>query len=220
MDTVDGRAARSRATRARVAAVAARLFTEHGYTATSVQSVAREAGVAAQTVYNSFGTKPALLKEALDQAVAGDAEPVATLDRPWVRRALAAGDAREQIRLHVAGTTVVLERVAALVEVVRGAAGSDPDLAALWRTNVDQRRAVQRVFATALADRGALRPGLDVEEAADTALALLSPEVYTLHTVHRGWTPRRWRAWAEEALVRQLTDLATTPGGGRTGRPR
>ncbi|MFI6578614.1 TetR/AcrR family transcriptional regulator [Nocardiopsis sp. NPDC050513] len=212
--STDGRLARTRATRARVAEAAARLFTAGGYAATSIQSVAAEAGVAAQTVYNAFGTKAAVLKEALDQAVAGDAEPVATLDRPWVRAALAAPDAREQIRLQAAGTASVMERVAPLSEVVRGAADSDADLRALWRANVDQRRAVQRVFAERLAERGALRPGLSADEAADTALALLSPEVFTLYTVRCGWSADRWRAWAVDALLRQLTDLASAPEAG------
>ncbi|MEV2276853.1 helix-turn-helix domain-containing protein [Nocardiopsis sp. NPDC049922] len=209
--STDGRLARTRLTRARVAEAAARLFTTGGYAATSIQSVAAEAGVAAQTVYNAFGTKAAVLKEALDQAVAGDAEPVATLDRPWVREALTAPGAREQIRLQVAGTASIMERVAPLSEVVRGAADSDDDLRTLWRTNVDQRGAVQRAFAERLAERGALRPGLTVDEAADTALALLSPEVFTLHTVWCGWSVDRWRAWAADALLRQLTDLASAP---------
>ncbi|MFE3456137.1 TetR/AcrR family transcriptional regulator [Nocardiopsis aegyptia] len=209
----DGRAARSRATRARVAAAATRLFTAHGYAATSIQAVAREAGVATQTVYYAFGTKPAVLKEALDQAVAGDADPVATLDRPWVRAALAAPDAHTQVRLQVEGTREVMERVAPLAEVVRAAAGSVPELAELWRTNTEQRRTVQAVFARALADRGVLRPGLEVPEAADTALALLSPEVFTLFTVHSGWTAERWSLWARDAVLRQLTHLADTPPG-------
>ena len=207
----DGRAARSRATRARVAAAATRLFTAHGYAATSIQAVAEEAGVATQTVYYAFGNKPAVLKEALDQAVAGDAAPVPTLDRSWVRAALAASDAREQVRLQVEGTRVVIERVAPLAEVVRGAAGSDAELARLWRTNIEQRRTVQAVFAQALSDRGVLRPGLGVPEAADTALALLSPEVFTLYTVHSGWTAERWSDWARDALLRQLTHLADAP---------
>jgi hypothetical protein len=52
-----------------------------------------------------------------------------------------------------------------------------------------------------------------VPEAADTALALLSPEVFTLFTVHSGWTAERWSAWACDALLRQLTDLADAPPG-------
>ncbi|GAA1111404.1 TetR/AcrR family transcriptional regulator [Nocardiopsis metallicus] len=202
----DGRTARSLATRARIARAATRLFTTDGYAATSITSVAKEAGVAAQTVYNTCGTKAGLLKEALDQAVAGDAEPVATLDRPWVREALSAEDPHELIRLQVRGTAQVMARVAALIEVLRGAAASDPELAALWRINTEQRRTVHTVFAQTLSDRGTLRPNLSPEEAADTLLGLLSPELYTLYTAQLGWSPERWTQWAADAVTRQLLE--------------
>jgi AcrR family transcriptional regulator len=203
----DGRAARSRATRARIATAAARLFVENGYAATSITTIATEAGVAAQTVYNAFANKPAILCAALDLAIAGDDAPVATLERAWVRDALAAPDAVDQVRRQVDGAAAILARVSPLLEVVRGAAPTDPDLATAWRANIEQRRTVQRVFVDALAGRGALRPGLTVDDATDVTLALLSPETYTLLTVERGWSPDRWRAWARDALLRQLTDL-------------
>ncbi|CAL9353830.1 hypothetical protein SUDANB121_00532 [Nocardiopsis dassonvillei] len=205
MDThaVDGRTARSRATRARIARAAAGLFTARGYAATSVQAIAAEAGVGVQTVYYTFGTKAAVLGEAVDQAVAGDAEPVPTLERPWVREALAAPDTAGQVRSQVAGTGAVMERVAGLLEAVRGGA-ADPDLAALWRTNVEQRRTVQRVFADALADRGALRPGLGAQEAADLMLGLLSPELFTLYTVHLGRSAQWWREHTTRAVLCQV----------------
>lgn len=52
-------------TRQRLADVAARLFAEHGYDAVSMSDVATAAGVADQTVYNYFPTKPDLV---LDRA--------------------------------------------------------------------------------------------------------------------------------------------------------
>ncbi|MFL1430498.1 MULTISPECIES: TetR/AcrR family transcriptional regulator [unclassified Nocardiopsis] len=205
MDThaVDGRTARSLATRARIARAAAALFTARGYAATSVQAIAAEAGVGVQTVYYTFKTKAAVLGEAVDQAVAGDSAPVPTLERPWVRDALAAPDAAAQVRLQVAGTGAVMERVAGLLEAVRGGA-ADPDLAELWRTNVERRRTVQRVFADALADRSALRPGLDAAEAADLMVGLLSPELFTLYTVHLGRSAAWWREHTADALLRQV----------------
>lgn len=210
MDThpVDGRAARSQATRAKIARAAADLFTAQGYAATSVQAIAAEAGVGVQTVYYTFKTKAAVLKEAVDQAVAGDAEPVPTLERPWVREALAAPDTAGLVRLQVAGTGAVMERVAGLLEAVRGGA-ADPDLAALWSANVEQRRVVQRVFADALAARGALRPGLDTAEAADLMLGLLSPELFTLYTVHLGRSADWWRERTTDALLAQVAAADT-----------
>lgn len=52
---------RKRETRDRLADAAARLFAEHGYDAVSVSDVAKAAGVADQTVYNYFPTKPDLV---------------------------------------------------------------------------------------------------------------------------------------------------------------
>ena len=72
-------------TRARVAQAAAGLFVRDGYAATSINAVARAAGVSAQTVYNIFGTKAAVLKAAYDIALVGDADPVPLAERADVR---------------------------------------------------------------------------------------------------------------------------------------
>jgi AcrR family transcriptional regulator len=50
---------------------ASRLFTERGYVATTVEAIARAAGIAPATVYQGFGTKQAILARVLDQAIAG-----------------------------------------------------------------------------------------------------------------------------------------------------
>ncbi|MBW1604203.1 TetR/AcrR family transcriptional regulator [Streptomyces sp. JJ66] len=185
---------------------ATRLFTERGWTGTTVEDIARTAHVGVQTVYFTFGTKRAVLKEVLDAAIAGDSDPVATLDRPWARELLAEPDPAAQLARQAAGARRVLDRAAAVLEVVRAAAASDPELAELWRTNLHQRHAVQLRFAQALMTKtsGQLRAGHDAETAADIALTLLSPETYALLVTGRGWTPTRWEEWATDALVRQL----------------
>jgi AcrR family transcriptional regulator len=203
---IDGRTARARATQARIVDTATDLFTTAGYAATSVEAIAKAAGVGVQTVYYTFGTKRAILTAALDRAIAGDDEAVATLDRPWAAAALSATDPADQLRLQVAGAGAIYCRAAALLDVVRSAAATEPDLAEVWRTNVDQRRTVQRAFTQALASKTSLR-GLTVNQAADIALATLSPETYNLLVNNCGWTPARWHTWAVSALIRQLTDL-------------
>jgi AcrR family transcriptional regulator len=57
-----------------------------------MREVARVAQVSVETVYANFGSKGALLREALDVTVVGDDEPVPFSDRPEFR-ALAEGDA-------------------------------------------------------------------------------------------------------------------------------
>ncbi|WP_245681562.1 TetR/AcrR family transcriptional regulator [Actinomadura kijaniata] len=197
------RAARTAANRARMLEAARELFTAHGYTATTMKAIAERAGMAVQTLYFTFATKRAILSELLDVEIAGDAEPVATLDRPWVAAAVAAPPA-EQIRLQVAAAGEILERVTPLLEVVRSAAATDPEIAELWRTNIEQRRTVQLRLAEALAAKTALRGGVDASRAADVALAVLAPETYHLLVGERGWTAGQWREWAADALTLQL----------------
>ncbi|MFE6992270.1 helix-turn-helix domain-containing protein, partial [Streptomyces pharetrae] len=82
--TTGTRRARTAANRARMLGAARDLFTAHGYTATTMKAIADRAGMAVQTLYFTFATKRAILSELVDTEIAGDTEPVATLDRPWV----------------------------------------------------------------------------------------------------------------------------------------
>ena len=61
----------------RVIEVATELFVSHGFAATSLVDIAREAGVATRTLYEHFGDKEAIFREVI---FARDAE--ATLDPP------------------------------------------------------------------------------------------------------------------------------------------
>ncbi|MGN9839707.1 TetR/AcrR family transcriptional regulator [Nonomuraea sp. H19] len=200
----DGRTARARSTRARITAAATDLFTTAGYTTTSITAIADKAGVSEQTVYYAFGTKRAILTTALDLAIAGDDEPIPTLERPWVHQALADPDPLGHIRRQVAGAGDIYLRAAPLLDVVRSAATTDPDLAEVWAANIQQRLTVQRVFAEALARKAPLRSGLTADAAADIALAILSPETYNLLAGNRGWEHARWQAWAADALIALL----------------
>src|ERR1700712_3410787 len=68
-----------------ILAAAGRLFIEKGYLGTTLATVAAQAGVSVQTVYNVIGGKSAILKAVYDMTLAGDDEPVAMGDRPAFR---------------------------------------------------------------------------------------------------------------------------------------
>ncbi|WP_328474475.1 TetR/AcrR family transcriptional regulator [Actinoplanes sp. NBC_00393] len=199
----DGRAARSRASRTRVARAATGLFIAGGYAGTSVGAIAKAAGVSEQSVYYLFGTKRAVLVAALDQAIAGDDEPIPTLQRDWVHDAVADPDPHGQIERQVAGVGEVLRRAAPLLDIVRNAS-TDPELAEVCATTIGHHQEVQRFFAEALAAKTALRCAVDA--AADTAVALLSPETYLLLVDHLGWSHDRWCRWAVDCLTRTVID--------------
>jgi AcrR family transcriptional regulator len=198
------RAEKARANRQRMRTAAQTLFTSRGYSATSMQAIADEAGMAVQTLYFTFRTKRALLSELLDVAVAGDDEPVPTLERPRVLAAIDNPDPVVQLQELAGIAREIYERVAPVLQVVAHAAPGDPEIHELWMTNNAQRAVVMERFITALAGKTPLRDGLDTAMAIDIALALQSPEMYQFLTVRRGWTPARWEQWTADALVTQL----------------
>ncbi|GAA3918759.1 TetR/AcrR family transcriptional regulator [Actinoplanes auranticolor] len=198
------RAEQARATRRRIIAAAASQFVAHGYGATLLDQVAEQAGVAVQTVYFHFGNKRTLLKEALDVAAVGDDDPVPLMERPWVQQIRQETDPVRIIVLWLAAGRTILDRIAPLMRVVRGATGTDPEVAAQWDTNQAQTRTAHGLLADLLAARGALRPGLDVEQAGDIAFVLGNVETYLQFTDVCGWTPDQWQERTAAVLTSAL----------------
>src|SRR5689334_18421090 len=104
-------------TRQRILDAAARLFTEAGYTATSVRSIAQAAGVAEKTVYLQFDTKPAILKALVDAAIMGADHGVPTVRSPWFLEVLEQCQLERKVELLAVGTTALHERTGALFAV-------------------------------------------------------------------------------------------------------
>lgn len=199
-------AGKARQTRRRITRAAHDLFVEHGYGATTLQDVADQAGVAVQTIYFTFGNKRSVLKEVVDTSIAGDDQPVATMDRPWFRDAVAAGTASAALRRHVQGTGQVMARAAPIIEVLRTATAIDPEVTGLWPQDADMRFTVQAAAAKALMAKPGARAQVSAEHAADLLYGLLSPELYLLYVRDRGWTPGQWEHWVYDTLFSQLCD--------------
>jgi AcrR family transcriptional regulator len=195
---------KSRQTRQRILRAAHELFVEQGYGATTLQAIADRAGVAVQTIYFAFGNKASLLKELVDVTIAGDDEPVPTMQRTWFLDALAADTAQAHLRKHVEGTRQVLQRVATIVDVLRSASAQDPGIAGLWQYETDPRLEVQATAARSLMAKPGARADVSAEHAADVLFGLLSPELYLLFVRDRGWIPERWGQWAYDTLRTQL----------------
>jgi AcrR family transcriptional regulator len=201
------RAEKARQTRRRILEAARELFLERGYAATALQDVADRAGVAVQTIYFTFGNKRTVLKELGDITVAGDDEPVGTMQRPWFRDALAADTAEAQLQALVHGAGQILDRIAPIAKVLRTAVILEPEIAELWGADADPRFTVYATAARVLVDKPDVREGLSVERAADVMFALLSPELYLLLVGDRGWTSQRWEQWAYDTLHSQLLEV-------------
>ena len=154
-ETVKPRAARTRATRRRIVDAAAELFIERGYGVTTLEQIAARAGVAVQTVYFHFGNKRTVLKEAVDVAAVGDDEQVALLERPWLSELRAEPDPRRVVELWMVSSTAIYRRIGPIMAVVRDAAVTDPEMAAQWAVNEEQRTTAFGELAHELDRRGA-----------------------------------------------------------------
>ncbi len=182
-------------------AAAAELFVSHGYAATSVSQVAGRAGVTAQTVYNTFGTKADLLKAAYDVTLAGDDAPVPLAERPEVRRLYAQRDPAAFLRGYAALGRTVLERVGPLMlQAAAGAAAGDPDLVEHQRRTDEERLAGTLMVARRVGDLGGLAPRLTVARARDRIWTLNSVQVWHLLTSGRGWSGRAYQTWIGDAM--------------------
>ena len=199
------RRAGAQATRRAVADAARTLFVERGYTGTTIDAIAAAAAVSPLTVYAAFGTKRSLLAELVDASISGEGAPP-LLEQGWVREMRDEPDVRRRLASLARNGRSILERRAAMDEVVRGAAATDPEIAALWERGKAQRRAGQRQLVGIVAGSAGLRAGLDLEVAADILYAVGSPDTYRLLVVDRGWSGDRFERWYDQALARLLLD--------------
>jgi AcrR family transcriptional regulator len=198
-DVKSRRRAAAERTQLDVIEAATRLFLRDGYHATSITAIAREAGVAVQTVYNAVGAKREVLSRVLDVAAAGERAP-RRVPEFMTELAEAEPDPVRVLDLLVDFWREGLPRAAPVFRVIREAAAVDPEAAELERARAAGRLANYGHAGRLLAERGALREGVTPEDAAVTIFAVGHPEAFRALVLEGGWTADRWAAWARETL--------------------
>jgi AcrR family transcriptional regulator len=200
-DEVNGPSRRERAarTRRKIVDAAATEFRARGYHGTTMAAIAKRAGVAVQTVYFVFNTKPSLLTAAIDHAVMGTDElPPQSL--PWWEESTTTADGRRAVELFVTNTARIEERAAALDRVAQAASTTDPEIIDLIAHHEALRSAGFGQYVESLEERGLLAAGCDPREVTDVFLTLLGSDVYLNFTEARGWSVDRYVSWATDTL--------------------
>jgi AcrR family transcriptional regulator len=198
------RARQAAETRAAILAAARQLFVTQGYAGTTVADVAREAGVAVDTVYATIGRKPALLRMVLETALSGTDEVVPGAERDYVARVRAATTARDKIAAYVSGLVPLQTRLAPVFLALRDAGAGDPDSAATWQEISARRARNMLLFAADLRATGELRDDRTDQDVADVIWSMNGPEYWVLLVGERGWTPDRFGAHLTDAWARLL----------------
>ena len=185
---------------------ATRVFLEHGYTGATIPLIAREAGVALQTVYRAAPGKAGLLEAAVLAAVAGgsDRSAVPVEQRPAIRAVIAEPDPRRKLALYAHTQPGIWSRVGALMRVLDAAAASEPTLSRFRDDQDAQRLDGLRGLGELIEEQGALREGLSPARAADIIWTLCSRATFDALVVVRGWSHDEYERWLTEMLQEAL----------------
>lgn len=171
---------------------AAQLFASEGYAGTTMEAVAEASGMSVQGVYFAFQTKANLLNAAVEAASPERPPPASGSDPDLLLRVL------------VEDAVAVMDATGAMALAVASAPPADRAAVEVHR-HLEAERSRQ---ATGLVRQvRALRPlatGVTPKRVSDVVFALLSPQLHALLVRDRGWSSKRYAAWASDAIGRAL----------------
>lgn len=184
-------------TREKILENATRLMLRDGYAATSMQKIAKHAGVELEVVARMFGSKYQLVKAIRDRALfeSGRVSVEQRSDELLAREA----DPRELFRKWAVLAKEASPRVSPILLLVRDNAATDRDMADLHRVMDEER--LQRMTENAARLE---KYGIDAARSRDVMWLASSPELYELLVVKRGWTIEAYGTFVEQLLMGTL----------------
>jgi AcrR family transcriptional regulator len=186
-------------TRRRILDAARRLLLSGTYSSVTMEDIAREAGVAYQTVYGIFGTKLRLAQDliAIGFPHVGDALKLFDELGP-------SDDPELGLRTSARVSRLIYELCADLLRFMRES--GDPGLLARYHESEAQRLQgmIEHGVPAQLEKSGRLRAGISPSEAVAVIWALSGPDQYTQLVFERGWSPTRYEQWLGDALINML----------------
>jgi AcrR family transcriptional regulator len=172
-------------TRDEILRAARRLFAEHGYARTSVRDIAKAAGVSAQTVYDSVGSKQQLVAQ-LNDLIDVEAGIGAI-----VGAGLRSDDPREVAAVSARVARSILEHCADIIHALVTGAAAEPELAAVLAEGQRRHLAGAATVVGRLRELGPIAEDAAVETLAavtDVRFALVLQEGY-------GWSLDQLEGW-------------------------
>jgi AcrR family transcriptional regulator len=179
---------RAQLTRDEILQAARRLFAERGYARTSVREIAKAAGVSAQTVYDSVGSKQALVSQ-LNDLIDSEAGIV-----PLARGAAESNDPWEVAATSARVTTSILENCRDIIHALVTGAAAEPELAAVLAEG--QRRHLEGAgLVVSVLRRLDALGATDPDEAAETLAAITDVRFALVLQESYGWSLDRLESW-------------------------
>lgn len=198
------RQARALESHEQIIGAARELFIESGYSGVSMEAIARKAKTSPETIYSTFKNKRTLLSRAMDLASDADGSPIPAMLRSQIQEVASERNQHRQIQMFAGRMQIFLSRIAPLVEVMRDAAKTEPEIKNLLKKYLDDRYQGMGFFMDCLLANGPLRSGLSKLTAVETIWTLASAEVYNVLVQERGWSGEEYEFWLMETLDRLL----------------
>jgi AcrR family transcriptional regulator len=195
-------------TQSQIIEAARELFIKSGYSGVSIETIARKAKVSPETIYSVFKNKRTILMRAMDLAVGTDGEPIPAMLRTYIQEVTLERNQYRQLQMFANRMRIFFLHIAPLVEVMRAAAKTEPEIRKLLNKYLDDRYQGMGFFIDCLLVNGSLRSGLSKLAAIETIWTLASAEVYNLLVQDRGWSGEEYEIWLSETLGRLLLPQA------------
>jgi AcrR family transcriptional regulator len=191
-------------TQAQIVEAARELFIKDGYSGVSIKAIARKAKASPETIYSVFKNKRTILSRTMDLAAGTDGEPIPIMLRSYIQEVASERNQQRQIQMFASRMQMFFSHIAPLVEVMRAAAKTEPEINALLEKYLNDRYQGMGFFVDCLLANGPLRIGLSKLTAIETIWTLASAEVYNLLVQDRGWSGEEYEVWLLETLGRLL----------------
>ena len=194
-------------TRERIIQAAVRQLKEKGYANMSLDSIAREAGVASQTVYAVCGSKKGALARILESTVAEQKYDKILDSIPQMKTG------EERVATMARFHSLMQHNSASGFELMRGAGVISPELAELEKDNdmMLYEKSLQSIRQ--MAASGMLKKGLSVEDATDLYWAYSAPGIYRRLVLVRGWSMEKYTEQMTRIFRFLLLDENEKDGG-------
>jgi AcrR family transcriptional regulator len=186
--------------RSEILLAARRLFAERGFARTSVRDIAKAAGVSTQTVYNSIGSKQAVvarLNDLIDSeaGIGAMVGPIAASRDPQGVAALSARITRS-----------MLENCGDIIHAVVTGAAAEPEIQAVLDEGHRRHLEGARMVVRLLQDMNALASSADFAAASETLAAITDFRFGLILRESYGWSLDRIEEWMTAASRSLLLD--------------
>lgn len=207
----DRRTAAAAETRRGILAAAHDELVASGYQGTTISALARRAGVSPQTIYNSVGSKAAVIKALYDVLLAGDDRPVPIAQRPEFVVLTTQPDPAATLRAYVRLGGLLYERVGKLLGIVLSdGASSDPEIKDFLITIERERRSGNESVVELIERRFGWSAHLAPERAVDVLWTMTSFEVVDRMIRRCGWPIAECEEWLSAVIVDSIYGSAST----------